>query len=109
MYLDRRWERLGQGTPPTRLPPLLQQEIRGGWLGRPVPFHALDFLGVALGSYFLWQSWRDGRGLGAALGLLMIGIHGVRFFYAPTDPAKLHRLVESVGLRWDDLCREQVA
>lgn len=105
MYVARRRVRLSQGP---QLPPLLHQEIRGGWLGRPVPFHPLDFLGVGLGTFFLWRSWRDGRTLGMALGALMIAIHSVRFFYAPTDPEKLHRLVESVGLRWEDLCREEL-
>ena len=83
--------------------PLLEQELRA-WLGRPAAYHPLDFLGVALGSYFLWQSWRHGRAAGAGLGALMIAIHGVRFFYAPHNPAQLRRVVEAAGLRWEDVC-----
>jgi len=76
----------------------------GAWLGRPARYHLLDFLGVALGSYFAWRSWRAGSWLGTGLGVVMIGIHSTRFFYAPQDPAGLTRLLESVGLSWDDVC-----
>lgn len=83
---------------------MLEQEIRGGWLGVPEAFHPLDFLGVALGSYFAWQSWRDGRPLGIALGGLMVYIHAQRFFMAPQDRAGLERLLASLGLDWTDVC-----
>ncbi len=92
--------RLAQGPAPT----LLQQELRGAWLGRPARYHLLDFLGVALGSFFLWRSWRDRRPLAMGLGALMIVIHSTRFFYAPQDPAGVARLLRSVGLTWDDVC-----
>jgi len=101
MYLPR----LGQGPTPT----LMQQELRGGWLGLPARFHVLDFLGVGLGSYFAWRSHRADEWLGVVLGLVMIGIHGTRFFIAPQDPAGLERLLYAVGLTWDDVCRPERA
>lgn len=83
---------------------MFDQEMRGGWLGVPEPYHPLDFLGVALGSFFIWQSWRDQRPLGLALGGLMIFIHGQRFFYAPQSREGLERLLASLDLTWADVC-----
>ena len=81
----------------------LSQELRGGWLGIPEPYHPLDFLGVGLGSYFLWQSTKDERMLGQALGVLMIWIHAQRFLYAPQTREGLDRLMESLGVEWSDV------
>lgn len=86
--------------------PLLREELRGGWLGVPEPYTALDFLGVGLGSYFAWVGLRGGGWpvLTAALGLVMVGIHSRRFFYAPQDRAGLERLLVNLGVSRAELC-----
>lgn len=60
---------------------LLEEELRN-WQGTPRPFQLLDFLGVGLGSYFLWDGWGRNN-LNVALGAVMIYIHAQRFLLAP--------------------------
>ena len=71
------------------------QELRGAWLGLPEAYHPFDFLGVALGGYFLVT---HPSAFGKALGLLMIGIHINRFFFAPQDMTGLERLAQALDV-----------
>lgn len=79
---------------------LIKQEFRGGWLGLPEPFETLDLLGVALGSYFVYEGV-TGKGpqwLTISLGAIMIYIHSQRFFYAPQSKAGLINLLEQLEI-----------
>lgn len=60
---------------------LREEEIRN-WIGTPARYQLLDFLGVGLGSYFLWEGWGRNN-FNVALGAIMIFIHSQRFLYAP--------------------------
>ena len=88
------------------LPETHKHEIRGGWLGVPEAYHVLDFLGVALGSYFIWHGATD-RGpawLTIGLGSIMVWIHSQRFFYAPQTQAGLVRLMDAIDVSPADIC-----
>ena len=84
---------------------LLKQEFRGGWLGVPDAYQPLDFLGIALGAYFLYAGATNKapNWLTAALGGVMIFIHSQRFFYAPRDRAGLIRIAKALDLTQQDL------
>ena len=63
---------------------LIKQEFRGGWLGMPRRFEVIDFLGIALGSYFLYDgvTKKGPQWVTISLGTIMIYLHSQRFFYA---------------------------
>ena len=84
---------------------LIKQEFRGGWLGLPEPFEMLDLLGVALGSYFVYEGV-TGKGpqwLTISLGAIMIYIHSQRFFYAPQSKAGLINLLENLNITPEEI------
>lgn len=85
---------------------LIKQEFRGGWLGMPEQFEVIDFLGFALGSYFLYDgvTGKGPKWVTISLGAIMMYIHSRRFFYAPTTKAGLINLLESL-----DITPEEVA
>lgn len=78
----------------------LHDELRSGWLGLPRAYSTLDFLGMALGSYFIWAgaTGKAPRWSLAAIGGVMIFIHTQRFFYAPQTGEGLKRLIAAIGL-----------
>lgn len=86
---------------------LLQQELRAGWLGFSRRYEPLDFLGAALGSFFIYSgvTGRTPRWLTIALGATMVYIHTRRFFYAPKDMGGALRLMADVGASPDELRR----
>ncbi len=87
------------------LTPIIKREFRGGWLGIPEPFEAIDFLGVALGSYFLYEGV-TGKGpqwLTISLGAIMVYIHSQRFFYAPQSKAGLINLLKSLDVTPEEI------
>ena len=67
----------------------IKREEVANWLGTPRKYQAIDFLGVGLGSYFLWEALKSsGKRTGVpwinvGLGAIMVYIHSERFFYAP--------------------------
>ena len=80
-------------------------ELRQGWLAVPEAYTPYDFLGAALGAYFLWDGV-TGKGpnwMNIALGSIMVYIHTQRFFYAPQTQAGVERLLKSVGIKKEDL------
>jgi hypothetical protein len=85
--------------------PLLEQELRGGWLGVPHRYHALDFLGIALGAYFIWAgaTGRAPRWSLAALGGIMVYIHAQRFFFAPQSREGLIRLLDELRITPEEI------
>ena len=86
---------------------MMQQELRGAWLGMPRAYHLFDGLGMALGAWFVWNALDDPRKsawVNIALGSVMIYIHSQRFFYAPQDRAGLDRLLSSLNVTRADLC-----
>lgn len=86
---------------------LWEQEMRGAYLGMPQRYQALDFLGVGMGIFLLWAglTGKASRESLIILGLIAFGIHSQRFLFAPQDPEKLERLLESVGLKRTDICQ----
>lgn len=89
------------------MPDLIKQEFRGGWLGMPRQFEVIDFLGLALGSYFLYDGV-TGKGpqwLTISLGTIMIYLHTQRFFYAPTTKAGLVNLLKSLDVTPEEVAR----
>ncbi len=54
-------------------------------LGRPRKWQLLDFMGVAYGTYFIWESWtrRKPNLTNIMIATTMLYIHSERFFYAP--------------------------
>lgn len=83
---------------------LMQQELRGGWLGVSDAYQPLDALGMALGAYFLYAgaTKKAPCWLTATLGGVMIFIHSQRFLYAPKDRAGLIRLAKALKLTQKD-------
>lgn len=86
---------------------LIKQELRGGWLGMPRQFEAIDFLGFALGSYFLYDGVtnKGPRWVTISLGAIMIYIHSQRFFYAPTTKEGLVNLLENLNVTPEEVAR----
>lgn len=88
---------------------LLKAELRGGWLGVPEAYTAYDFLGFALGSYFIIDGvvqitaerkkkpnwWPIAR---IGLGAIMFYIHTQRFFYAPQSKEGLQKLLTALDI-----------
>lgn len=87
------------------MPELLRQEFRGGWLGIPEQFSAIDFLGAALGAYFIWAgaTGRAPRWSLAALGGIMVYIHVQRFAYAPQTREGLINLLRALDVAPEEL------
>ena len=84
---------------------LLKQELRSGWLGIDNPYQPLDFLGAALGSYFIWNAV-TGKGepwVNIALGSIMVFIHTKRFFFAPSDREGLIRLLQQLDVTPEEI------
>ena len=87
---------------------LTRVELRQGWLGVPRPYQPFDAIGVAMGAYFIWDAVdtpRDTAWINIALGAVMIYIHSQRFLFAPQDKGGLNRLLNSVGVRREDICQ----
>jgi len=86
---------------------LMRQELRSGWLGLDEKFQPLDALGVALGSYFIWNgvTHRGPDWMTISLGAIMVWIHSRRFLFAPSDRAGLVRLLQSLEVTPQDLER----
>lgn len=84
---------------------LIKQDLRAGWLGIGDKFEPLDFLGVALGSYFIYNGvTRKGpQWLNISLGAIMVYIHSQRFFYAPKSRDGLIRLLNDLNVTPDEL------
>ncbi|KKN49733.1 hypothetical protein LCGC14_0639830 [marine sediment metagenome] len=84
---------------------LLKQELRGGWLDIGAPYQPLDFLGVALGAYFIYAGMSDRAppALTIGLGALMVYIHSRRFFYAPKTREGLLRLLKQLDVTPQEL------
>lgn len=84
---------------------ILRQELRGGWLGIPEPYSLIDFMGAALGTYFIWAgaTGRAPRWSLAAIGGVMLYIHVQRFAYAPQTRAGLVNLLNALEVRPDEL------
>ena len=79
---------------------LLKDELRGAWLGLPKAYTALDFFGMALGSYFLWAgaTGKAPRWTVTAIGGVMFYIHMQRFFYVPQSRQGLVRLMRALDI-----------
>lgn len=88
--------------------PMIKREMRGGWLGIPEPFEAIDFLGMALGGYFLYNgvTSKGPQWLTIGLGAIMVYIHSQRFFYAPQSKAGLVNLLKSLDVTAEEIARE---
>lgn len=87
---------------------MIKREMRGGWLGIPEPFEAIDFLGMALGGYFLYNgvTSKGPQWLTIGLGAIMVYIHSQRFFYAPQSKAGLVNLLKSLDVTAEEIARE---
>ncbi|MCH8059350.1 MAG: hypothetical protein IIA11_02715 [Proteobacteria bacterium] len=87
---------------------LMQQELRGGWLGIGDAYQPLDFMGAALGAYAIWAGLTGNapRALTVALGVGLVYIHSRRFLYAPKDRAGLVRLLQSLNVTPQELTGE---
>lgn len=59
---------------------LLMEEARHV-AGLTQPWQLLDFFGVVLGGYFVWEGWKR-NGINVGLGVMMMYIHSRRFFPA---------------------------
>lgn len=86
---------------------ILQDELRGGWLGVPRQYTLFDFLGIALGGYILWAgvTRRAPDWSLTAIGTIMLYIHTQRFFYAPQTGEGLRSLVRAVGISPEQACQ----
>ncbi len=86
---------------------LIKQEFRGGWLGMPRQFEAIDFLGLAMGSYFLYNgvTGKGPKWATISLGAIMMYIHTRRFFYAPTTKTGLVNLLKSLDVTPEEIAR----
>jgi len=75
-------------------------ELRSGWFGMAEKFQPIDALGVALGSYFIYQGVtnRAPKWLTVSLGAIMIYIHATRFFIAPQDKQGLVKLLNAMDV-----------
>lgn len=90
-----------------QIPEMMKYELRSGWLGLPDQYQPLDFLGVALGAYFIFSATdKAPRALTVGLGALMVYIHSRRFLYAPRDRAGLVRLLRSLDVTPQELTGE---
>lgn len=87
---------------------LTQDELRGGWLGIPRPFTPLDFMGAALGAYFIFAgaTGRAPRWTLTALGSMMIYIHVQKFFYAPQTREGLVRLLRDLDVTPEEIASD---
>jgi hypothetical protein len=87
---------------------LIKQDLRAGWLGVGKQYQPLDFLGVALGSYFIYQgvTHRAPDWLTISLGAIMVFIHSQRFFYAPQSRDGLIRLLKHLEVTPAELTGE---
>jgi len=83
---------------------LLQDELRGGWLGVPRQYTLLDFLGIAFGVALLVAARKHRDFTLAALGGVAVYIHSQRFFYAPQTGEGLRSLVRTVGIPPEQAC-----
>ena len=86
---------------------ILKHELRGAWLGLPKAYQPLDFIGAAMGSYFIYDAVRHPRDtawINIALGAIMIYIHTQRFFYAPQSKEGFNRLVNALEITPADIC-----
>ena len=93
---------------------LQRQELRAGYLGIKRRYEPLDFLGVALGAFFIWDAVAKKKApqwVPIALGSIMVYIHSRRFFYAPKDAGGALRLLRDVGVTSEELeqLRQKVA
>lgn len=97
---------MNQPLPQYVITPLLKQELRSGWLGAPRKFQALDFMGAAMGGYFIYAgtTGRAPRWLTVSLGAIMVYIHTRRFLYAPQDREGLLRLLRALDVSEDEIC-----
>jgi hypothetical protein len=87
---------------------LLKQELRGGWLDVGNKFQAIDFFGMALGSYFIYDGV-TGKGpqwLTVSIGAIMIYIHSQRFLYAPKSREGLMRLMRDLDITPEEVVGE---
>lgn len=84
---------------------LIKQDLRAGWLGIGTAYQPLDFLGVALGSYFVYQgvTHKAPDWLTVSLGAIMIYIHSQRFFYAPQTKDGLIKLLKTLNVSADEI------
>lgn len=84
---------------------LLKDELRSGWLGIERPFQPLDFLGAALGAYFIWDAvtGKGDKWINVGLGSIMIFIHTKRFLFAPSDKEGLERLLKTLDVRPEEI------
>ena len=84
---------------------LIKQDLRSGWLEIGMKWQPLDFLGVALGSYFLYDgvTHKGKDWITIALGAIMIYIHSQRFFYAPQSREGLIRLLNDLQVTPEEL------
>ncbi len=84
---------------------LLKQELRGGWLDIGDKFQAIDFFGMALGSYFLWDgvTGKGPKWVTVSIGAIMVYIHSQRFYYAPKSREGLMRLMRDLDVSPEEL------
>lgn len=84
---------------------LIKQDLRSGWLGIAETYQPLDFLGVALGSYFVYQgvTHKAPDWLTISLGAIMIYIHSQRFFYAPQTRDGLIKLLQHLDVKPEEI------
>lgn len=86
---------------------LIKQDLRSGWLGIERPYQPLDLLGVALGSYFIYDgvTQRGPQWLTISLGAIMVYIHSRRFFFAPESRDGLVRLMKQLDVKPEEIQR----
>ena len=84
---------------------LITQDLRSGWLEIGHKWQPLDFLGVALGSYFIYDgvTHKGPDWLTISLGAIMVYIHSQRFFYAPQSRDGLIRLLNNLEVTPEEL------
>lgn len=84
---------------------LLKGELRHGWLGVPEVFTPYDFLGAALGAYFIYQGATKQCNplVNVGLGSVMLFIHTQRFFYAPRTKDGLIKLLKALDVKEEDI------
>lgn len=84
---------------------LIKQDLRAGWLEIGKAYQPLDFLGVALGSYFIYQgvTHKAPDWLTVSLGAIMIYIHSQRFFFAPQSKAGLIKLLKQLEVTPEEI------
>ncbi len=84
---------------------LIKQDLRSGWLEIGQKWQTLDFIGVALGSYFIYDgvTRKAPPWLTISLGAIMVYIHSQRFFYAPQSRDGLIRLLNNLEVTPEEL------